>query len=205
MIGRKKVAILGGAFDPIHNDHLNLAESCLNKTEMDEVWLTPTPSKRWDKQTQYNSDQRQEWVRVAIADRPKIYLCSLEIEWGAYRGAYVFIQKLQVLFPQVDFYLMMGSDTYGGILKWRDPLQKNTTNGRELIAEVPIILYAREGYELPSEKSHHQRGGLPWIHLPLDSNIGELSSTKVREALARQESIRDMVPEEILDLLTSVD
>lgn len=211
MIGRKKVAILGGAFDPIHNDHLNLAQSCLNETQIDEVWLTPTPSKRWDKQTQYDSDQRQEWVRLAIAARPKLYLCSLEIEWGVYRGAFVFIQKLKVLYPNIDFYLMMGSDSYEGILEWRDPLEKNTTNGRELIANVPIVLYAREGYDLPSEKVHQKRGGLPWIYLPTDSKIGDLSSTHVRAVLSQKElqtqkdSLSQMVPQEIVNSLLSAD
>jgi cytidyltransferase-like protein len=42
-LGRKvKVAILGGAFDPIHNGHIQVAKFVLNtSTTFDEVWLMP--------------------------------------------------------------------------------------------------------------------------------------------------------------------
>ena len=41
----KNVAILGGAFDPVHDDHLALAKVCLEKGICDEVWFVPSPNR----------------------------------------------------------------------------------------------------------------------------------------------------------------
>lgn len=202
-IGKKKVAILGGAFDPIHLDHLHLSQQCLKYGCTDEVWMTPSPSKRWDKETHFSSEDRMRFIQAAIERVPKVYPCSLEVEWGEFRGAYLFLQKLQTLYPQVEFHLLMGADTYGGILQWRDPLAqlKGQTNGQFLIQEFPLILFARQGFEFPSIQAHKKRGGLPWQSLQLGDEIGDCSSTRVREKLMEGSSISDLVPESIVSLV----
>ena len=38
---RKRVGIMGGTFDPIHNAHLALAECAQAQLQLDEVWFMP--------------------------------------------------------------------------------------------------------------------------------------------------------------------
>ena len=38
----KNVAILGGAFDPVHQDHIALAKLCIEKGFCEEVYLVRT-------------------------------------------------------------------------------------------------------------------------------------------------------------------
>src|SRR5512146_179286 len=41
-LGRKvRCAILGGAFDPVHNGHIELAQFVLDAGQFDELWLMP--------------------------------------------------------------------------------------------------------------------------------------------------------------------
>ena len=59
----KTVAVMGGAFDPVHRDHVYVAELCLKKGFCDEVWFMPSPD-RWDKiinasPSEYKSDGRE--------------------------------------------------------------------------------------------------------------------------------------------------
>ena len=43
----KTVAVMGGAFDPVHRDHVYVAELCLKKGFCDEVWFVYVePEKR---------------------------------------------------------------------------------------------------------------------------------------------------------------
>ena len=37
----KKIGILGGSFDPIHNGHLAIAKSAYKDFNLDEIWLIP--------------------------------------------------------------------------------------------------------------------------------------------------------------------
>lgn len=201
MIGKKRVAILGGAFDPIHCDHLKLGQICLDKELVDEVWFTPSPSVRWDKQTQLSAEKRMEILRASIESNPKFYPCSLEVEWGEFRGAYVFFQRLQTLYPQVEFHLLMGADTYHGILDWRDPQSKHKTNGLSLLQEIPLILFSRQGFDFPDEEQHRQLGGLPWQSFEVDDEIGECSSTMIRENLKSGQSIQEWVHPNALKLV----
>ena len=39
---RKKIAIYGGSFDPIHNGHINLALEIFENTDLEEVIFCPT-------------------------------------------------------------------------------------------------------------------------------------------------------------------
>ena len=38
---RKKIGIMGGTFDPIHNAHLSLAEQAYRQFSLDAVWMLP--------------------------------------------------------------------------------------------------------------------------------------------------------------------
>lgn len=195
----KKVAILGGAFDPIHLDHLRLAEACLAHGCADEVWLTPSPSVRWDKKATFSSDKRLEWIEDSIEGLKNIYTCSLEIEWGQYRGAYIFLSKIRALYPKIEFHLMMGADTYDGILQWRDPLEGGPTNGKQLIQDFPLILFARQGYDFPSLSQHKALNGLPWQSLNLTDEISDISSTQVRNNLSQGIDVGGLLPLSIVD------
>jgi nicotinate-nucleotide adenylyltransferase len=202
-IGKKRIAILGGAFDPIHLDHIQLAKDCLNHDFAEEVWVTPSSSHRWDKETYFSSDDRMKFVQEALEGLPNILPCFLEVEWGQYRGSYHFLKRLQCLYPNHEFYLLMGADTYQGILQWRDPLAEGEglTNGLQLIQEFPLVLFARQGFEFPNMEKHRHLGGQPWQSLILDSKLGSLSSTQVRGGLNRGETIKGLVPESIVDLV----
>ncbi len=39
---KKKIGIIGGTFNPIHNYHLKLADYAKNQLNLDEIWFIPT-------------------------------------------------------------------------------------------------------------------------------------------------------------------
>ncbi len=73
---KKNIAILGGAFDPIHNDHLTMAYEVLNFNFSDEVWFTPTPDSRWDKTCFSNTQHRLAMINLATQNERQFSVCT---------------------------------------------------------------------------------------------------------------------------------
>ncbi|MGL5244413.1 MAG: nicotinate-nicotinamide nucleotide adenylyltransferase, partial [Sarcina sp.] len=63
----KKIGVLGGTFDPIHNGHLYIAYEAYRKLKLDEVIFMPTgtPPHKLDKKVT-NEKIRYSMVKKAI-------------------------------------------------------------------------------------------------------------------------------------------
>lgn len=183
----KNVTILGGAFDPVHLDHVRVAEVCLEKRLGDEIWFVPSPN-RWDKQLIAPTEDRFAMLRLAVKDHPQILLSDFEINMGDFRGSYVSMCSLREAFPDCNFRLLVGADSYSGIPHWRDPLHFFGTefNGDKLLKEFELIVFSRRGYAVPSVEEHLEKG-FAMLHLVGESDgfEGRFSSTEIRRSLLK--------------------
>ena len=80
----KNVAILGGAFDPVHQDHVTVAKTCLDRGFCDEVWFMPSPD-RWDKTLHASPEDRFAMLEMAFLGDKRLVLSDLEIQQGDFR------------------------------------------------------------------------------------------------------------------------
>lgn len=130
----KKIGILGGSFDPIHQGHLNIAEHARLEFGLDEVWFIPaghSPNKQEDEMA--SAEVRAEMVALAIADIPYFKLSRIEVDAAETSYTYLTLLKLNEQHPDTQFYFIMGADSLDYLEKWRHP---------ELICEKAIILAA---------------------------------------------------------------
>ena len=192
--GRKTVAVLGGAFDPVHRDHVTVAKTCLDRGFCDEVWFMPSPD-RWDKTLNASPEDRFAMLELAFSGDKRLVLSDLEIRQGDYRGSYIFLMGLKEEFPDINFRLLTGADTYDGIPRWRDPLNFYGTNynGHLLLRDIELIVFARKGYGKPDLEKHVANGYAPLLWLgPEEGFNGKYSSTEIRRSLLKN---REKCPE----------
>lgn len=186
----KNVAILGGAFDPVHDDHLALAKVCLEKGICDEVWFVPSPN-RWDKQLNAAPEDRIQMLENAISEDPRLILSDFEINMGDYRGSYYTMCALRDAYPECRFRLLVGADSYSGIPHWRDPLNFFGTefNGDLLLKEFELIVFSRRGYPNPEKEVHLAKGYAPLFLIGKEDGFeGTYSSTEIRKSLWKKRS-----------------
>src|SRR5690554_3605067 len=80
-VSTKKVGIMGGTFDPIHNGHLILAEYSRMILNLDKIFFIPTGKPPHKDGMNITSDiHRYNMTLLAINSNPYYYLSSIEIE-----------------------------------------------------------------------------------------------------------------------------
>jgi len=185
----KIIALFGGAFDPIHADHLRLAWECLNFRLADEVWFVPSPD-RWDKSLSASQSHRVDMLTLALEGEKRFRLCLDELEQGGFRGTWVFIQQLRERYSNKEFRLLVGADSYSGIPFWRDPqnFKGSEFNGGELLKSVPLIVFPRPGVAMPDAEAHSKSGYAKlysFEHPAQSPALGSVSSSEVRNRLRK--------------------
>ena len=193
---KRRGAVLGGAFDPIHADHVRLARECLEWKMADEVLFVVAPDVRWDKRTVAGAEDRLEMVRLATAGMENVSVSREEIDAGEYRGSLRMLERLERAHPDREFALVVGSDSYPRIPSWRDQTEGWKPNGEELLRRFSLMVWPRPGAEMPDPVAHREKG---WATLVLPpqkawTTASPISSTQVRELLARGESADALLP-----------
>ncbi len=184
----KKIGILGGSFDPIHNGHLSIAQSAYKDFSLDEVWLIPaghSPNKDEDKMT--SAAVRAEMTKLAVQDIPYFKVSAYEIEKEGTSYTYLTLSDLKEQYPETTFYFIMGADSLDYFDAWKHP---------EIICQKAIILVAvRDDMDLEDiqKKISHIQSLFHAEIYPLTCPKVDISSSGIRADLAK-----GFVPEEEL-------
>ncbi|KAA0169859.1 hypothetical protein FNF28_01797 [Cafeteria roenbergensis] len=202
--GRRRVAVLGGSFDPITRAHLMLAaDGCIGRG-VDEVWVVPC-GPRPDK----------PGLRTHVAER--LFDCVAAVEAALPASAPVFVVPLELHVPIAlstfellctahrihegcTFELIAGADLAPSLPSWR--------HADQLMATASFLWVPRPGYDgggdgasLPSSDVAGRwlvpRNGMPRVAM-------RMSSTKVREAAAKAASQRGTLPGAVAALLSAM-
>ena len=115
----KRVAILGGSFDPIHNGHIQMAKTALSKLNMDEVWLMPTKATPLKDRELTSSLDRLHMIELAIQDEPRFHVSTLEIERQGKSYTYDTLSTLKQKYPDIDFTWLIGNDQLEQFHAWK--------------------------------------------------------------------------------------
>ena len=181
-----KIGIFGGSFNPIHSGHAIIAHHIITSGAVDRLWLMVSPVNplKVDKEQQVKDTDRLRMVEMV--SRPLEHVETSAFEFTMPKPSYTIdtLNALQAKFPDDEFYLVIGADNWAVFDRWR--------NSEEILAKYHLLVYPRLGYDVEIPEELRDRVTL------VDAPIIELSSTMVRERLAKGLSVRYFVPEEVL-------
>lgn len=190
---KHKIGIMGGTFDPIHYGHLFIAETALDKLNLDKIIFIPTgipPHKKRSLIT--DSFKRVDMVKLATKKNSNFEVSNIEVNKEKTSYTIDTIKDLKNYYNnKVDIFFITGDDAFVNIETWKryDELLKSTNfivmtrsiNNSKLLDEK-IELY-RTKYNANVTK----------VEIP----ILEISSTDVRERIKKNNSIKYLLPEEV--------
>jgi nicotinate-nucleotide adenylyltransferase len=188
----RRIGILGGSFDPIHNTHLNIARSAYEDYHLDEVWLIPaghSPNKDESKMTA--PIHRLKMTELAISGIPHFKVLPIEILRQETSYTYLTLTRLKDEYPDDSFYFIMGADSLDYFEKWVHP---------EIICQKAVILVAvRDNLDINAINAKIQALKLHFegtFHT-LSATRSDISSTSIRHMVAIGDDISSFVPDDV--------
>lgn len=183
-----KIGLYFGSFNPVHIGHLIVANHVLNETDIEKIWFVVSPHNPFkESQSLLNEYDRLHLVRLATQEDNRIK-CS-DIEFSLPKPSYTSntLTFLSEKYPEHKFVLIMGSDSYQNIEKWK--------NYESIVANYPIYIYKRVGSEIKNSSTIES--------FILNAPLIEISASQIRENIKSGKSIRYLVPEIVREEIES--
>jgi nicotinate-nucleotide adenylyltransferase len=149
MCAKRRIALYGGTFDPVHLGHLEVARKVCELFEIEKVLFLPAqvaPHKLGKTVTE--PIHRYAMLALATQDEPKLAVSTFEIEAANRRYTVDTVEHfVRTLGDTSNLFFIMGADSWVEVTTWRD--------WKRLLTMVNHIVVTRPGYELsgPAEVS----------------------------------------------------
>src|SRR5271154_4472347 len=119
-VQKRRLGVMGGTFDPIHNGHLVAASEVADLFDLDEVVFVPT-GQPWLKGRQVSAgEDRYLMTVVATAANPRFSVSRVDIDRGGPTYTKDTLRDLHTLNPDSELYFITGADALASILSWQD-------------------------------------------------------------------------------------
>lgn len=118
-----KLGLFGGAFNPIHRGHLQVAETVRNHLGLDTVLFIPTGDPPHKPPADFfPASHRLEMVRLAIAPYPYFQLSDIETRRPAKSYSIDTVREIKESSPpETQLVFILGLDAFLDLPGWKDP------------------------------------------------------------------------------------
>ena len=172
--------ILGGTFNPPHIAHLIVAQEVREAMDLDQVVLVPTSIHAFKGPASADPRHRAVMTELAVAGDPCLAVDRIEIQRGGISYTVDTLRALREREPGTDWTLVLGRDNLEELSEWRE--------ADALPDLASLVVTTRAGLPAPERMPFEGRSTL--VEVP----SLEVSSTAIRERVARGRSIRYWVP-----------
>ncbi|UEA58521.1 nicotinate-nucleotide adenylyltransferase [Gordonia otitidis] len=201
----RRIGVMGGTFDPIHNGHLVAASEVADRFSLDEVIFVPT-GRPWQKlpadsgavpdRTKQVSPPEDRYLMtvIATASNPQFSVSRVDIDRAGFTYTVDTLRDLRATLPDAHLYFITGADALESILSWQD--------WEELFELANFVGVSRPGYELnASHLSTHLRNLPPdTLHL-MEIPALAISSTDCRARAATGRPVWYLVPDGVVQYI----
>jgi len=145
MVQRKRIAIYGGTFDPVHAGHVEIARSVSQLFEIDEFLFVPARVAPHKQGAQVSSAiARYAMLILTTQGDPRLCISTFELEGPATQYTVETLRQFRSQFDElVDLFFVMGADSWAEITSWRE--------WETVLGLVNHIVVTRPGYAFSAD------------------------------------------------------
>ncbi len=116
----KRLGILGGSFDPVHQGHLMMAESAADAFSLDKVVFVVANHSPFKDERNASAPDRLNMVKAAIKHNPRLELSDVEIKRGGISYTVDTLNYFKKEYPHAELFLIIGGDNVPGLGRWKN-------------------------------------------------------------------------------------
>ncbi|MBP3222318.1 MAG: nicotinate-nucleotide adenylyltransferase [Actinomycetaceae bacterium] len=182
---RRRIGIMGGTFDPIHNGHLATASEVHFKFQLDTVIFVPTGNQPYKDANMVTLPEiRYQMTCIATFSDPRFSVSRVDIDRGGTTYTYDTLKDMKQLYPNDELFFITGADAFSQILGWK--------NSEKLADMAHFIGVTRPGHSLDI-------AGIPFDNVTLlEVPPLAISSTDCRRRVMEGKPIRYLVPDGVI-------
>ena len=173
-----RIGIFGGSFDPVHIEHVRLAEAAVESLALDALLIMPahTPPHKTDKALSSDGD-RLEMCRLAFEGCKKTQVSDYEMRAGGTSFTYLTCRHFRKLYPEAKLYWLVGTDMLRDFPSWKNP--------EEILSLATLAVCARnEPVALPEKEAEEFYARFCARFEVIAYRGGDVSSTRIRALAA---------------------
>ncbi|MDD5869131.1 MAG: nicotinate (nicotinamide) nucleotide adenylyltransferase [Succinatimonas sp.] len=134
-----RIGILGGSFNPVHNEHVAIAKYVKDELSLDKILILPNGLPPHKNTCQISFDDRVRMLQ-AVFDNSIFEISELEKDESVKHYSFNTLTMLNEIYPHDKLYFCMGMDSLNYLDKW--------FKGLELIKLTNLVVVGRDGYSL---------------------------------------------------------
>ncbi|MEP6818712.1 MAG: nicotinate-nucleotide adenylyltransferase [bacterium] len=211
---RKRIAIYGGTFDPVHAGHLEIARRVSQLFAIDEFLFVPArvAPHKLDREV---SPALHRYAMLALATNrePRLSISTFELDGPGRQYTVDTLFHFRAQFGEsTDLFFVMGADSWAEITTWRE--------WRRLLTLANLIVVTRPGYEISAaqvdaetaasivdlrgatESAGASEPGRQKVFVT-DVVMLDVSATEIRRAAAEDDSekLNELIPLEVAEYI----
>jgi nicotinate-nucleotide adenylyltransferase len=180
-----RVGVLGSLCNPVHLGHLLLCQEATWQLGLSRVVLVPTGMPPHRAAPPESPATRLRLAQAAAIGNPALTVSRIETDRDGPSFMVDTLAELTDRYPGNDLVLLLGSDQYAALSTWHEPAR---------VARLATIAVARRpgsSQDVPAA-APIERVEMPQV---------DISSSMIRERVARGHPIRHLVPDAVRELI----
>ncbi len=186
-----KTGIFGGAFNPVHKGHVRLAEEAVKQLKLKRLLIIPTYDSPHKETKLAPFEDRAEMCRRAFGHIDGVEISDIEVSLGGVSYTINTIRELKSLYPDEQFFLLIGGDMLFSFDKWY--------KYESILKEAKVCAVARDNDSLVDMMEYANELGRIKV---LPTQAIEISSTEIRSRAAKGEDISELVPDGVAEYIS---
>ena len=190
-----KIGIFGGSFDPVHIEHIRVAQAAIDTLGLDRLLIMPAfapPHKKG--RVLADNEDRLEMCRLAFSGVENAEISDFETRQGGVSYTYLTCRHFKQAYKDAELFWLVGTDMLRDFPTWKNP--------EDILSCATLAVCARNeqtDWLETEQKRFFERFGKNFVCVGY--NGADVSSTKIRVLAAAGEDFSSLVDAAVFEYI----